>query len=190
MPDIAEIEIKVAVDDLTSVQQQLVSQWIIFWVLKTQHDRVYIAQERNFPMLQVWDNALRIRTMIQNDITSHIFTLKHQTWNDLAKIEKETIIKNPQHMHEAILLMGYKEASYTEKTRTTAIYKNMEICLDSVVWLWDFIEVEIQSHDQAYEQLQQEMIDFLTSLWIDTSKRVTKWYDVLLREKQISQKNQ
>lgn len=182
-----EIEVKVQVQDLSLLQQQFESMGCIFSEPKIQEDHVYILLNREFPSLFLWDNALRIRKMEQWWIATHLFTLKQQTGNWLAKIEKETVIANPEQMHDAILLMGYKEVSCVIKRRIISFYKDMEICLDHVEWLGDFIELERQVVEGDFDQIQEEMIVFLSSMGVDMTHRVYVGYDILIRQKsQIS----
>lgn len=180
-----EIEVKAKIEDLDALRERFEKSGCTFSEEISQHDKIYIWQEKTFTQLNPWDNALRIRTTWYMDWSKkHTFNLKQNTWNWLAKIERETDIIDPKQMHESILMMWYKLCSHIQKTRKKGKHPTLwvELCLDTVEWLWSFIEVEKMS-DQDPEQVQEELYQFLESHWISRKQRVFKWYDILLHEK-------
>lgn len=179
-----EIEIKVRVNNLQEAQLAFETLGCVFSASKSQKDRIYIPEASTFPHLRKGDCALRLRTVEQWSTTTHLFTLKQKTANGLAKIEKETKIDDPEQMHEAILLLGYKEVSRVQKSRKSCVYKNMTICLDEVAELGSFVEIEMMW--DAPEQLQAEMMTFLTQLGVHYLERITVGYDILMFQRGVN----
>lgn len=179
-----EVEVKAACDDLASLQQQLIELGCTFGAPVMQDDTIYISEGKTLESLLPGDNVLRIRTTTTATwTTTHLFTLKQQSWNDLAKQERETAIQDPKQMHDSLLMMGYMICSTVHKRRQKTSYHDKEICLDTVHGLGSFIEVEQLTTDGDVDEIQEQLFSFLTSLGIDRSARVTKGYDVLLYEK-------
>lgn len=174
-----EIEVKAQVDNLDQIEQELVRRGCVFSEPVIQKDHVFIPQERELLHLLPGDNALRIRTTIHTWVESYLFTVKQQTTNPLIKEEKEVSISNAQDMEAIITMLWYKPCSFTEKMRKKTTYQNIEICLDSVVWLGTFIEAELLTETGNADQLQEELFSFLETLGVSRSLRVTEWYDIL-----------
>ncbi len=83
-------------------------------------------------------------------------------------------------MHQALLVMGYKEGSRVNKTRVTTTYDGCEICIDEVENLGSFIEMEKMTDGMDSERIQTELFNFLKSLGIKEEDRVFIGYDLLM----------
>lgn len=123
-------------------------------------------------------NILRIR----ESNGRFVFTLKRDVANELDCIEKETEISNPLSMKEIIELMGYFETVRVNKKRRKCRYKDYKICFDEVDGLGLFIEAEKMS-DEDGEIIQKELLEFLESLGVDVSERMSQGYDTMLERK-------
>ena len=95
--------------------------------------------------------------------------------------ELETLIDNPKTVRQMLNRLGYPSCLNIRKNRRTAKYNNLEICLDEVDNLGNFIEVEKMCKDDANaEDVQSELWDFLLILGIKPKDRVYKGYDTLM----------
>lgn len=170
-----EIEVKVKTNNHQEILSKLESLGCTFTTPVTQDDAIYVNFDGDFTAFMPGTNFLRIRA----SGGKYLFTLKQPQKNELDCIEKETEISDPEAMEGALELMGYHLAVRVKKTRTKTKYQDMEICLDSVEGLGDFVEVEKITEGDG-EEVQKELCDFLTSIGVDISERVMQGYDTLI----------
>ena len=111
-----------------------------------------------------------------------IFTVKEKMKQHMASKEYETEVKDGAALEQALTLMGYSVANTLDKTRSTAHYNDYEVCLDDVVHLGSFIEVEKFS-DENPDIVVEELFKFLMTLGISKEDQVFKKYDTLTMEK-------
>lgn len=74
-------------------------------------------------------------------------------------------------------MIPYSERS--KKTRRKTKYKDIEICVDEVEWLGNFIKVEKMTKTNNTEEIEHELVAFIRQLWLHEKERVYQWYDVL-----------
>lgn len=149
----------------------------------TQHDLVYGmpgvkgASENSEP----W---LRVRTETKIDATLHYLTLKKSVTNQMDSIEHETLVDDPDAMTEIIRQLGFVPYSDLTKTRRKAYAGDIEICIDHINGLGDFIEAEKLTDDDAdYQAVIDELWKVLISVGVSKSDEVTDGYDVLMNKK-------
>jgi adenylate cyclase class 2 len=170
-----EIEVKATVANPAALKSQLESLGCIFSEPVTQHDTIFVDFDGDFSAPKTGRNFLRIREAGGK----LFFTLKQSHTNELDCIEKEFEISDAVQCRESLELMGYHEAVQVHKTRMKTNYHDMEICLDDVVGLGSFVEVEkITDGDGAL--VQEELFLFLESLGVSREDRVMRGYDTLV----------
>lgn len=108
-----------------------------------------------------------------------LFTLKQPLKNELDCIERETMVNDKQQTADIIKRLGFYHAVQIHKTRQKAKYKQYEICVDTVKYLGNFIEVEKMSSESA-RAVQKELFAFLQTLGIQPSDQVFQGYDTLI----------
>lgn len=173
-----EIEVKARVKDLSKLEKVLDGQGITLSKKLTQHDVVY--GEPGNKDNEFGANWLRIRT--ENKKTVY-FTLKRSVVGHLDSIEHETIVDNANELEEIIKLLGYELYSDITKIRRKAKIGDIEICVDSVPSLGDFIEAEIMmDHQSDHDKVVEKLWQLLSSLGIDKRDEVHEGYDVLERK--------
>lgn len=172
---VKEVEIKIRIDDADATVEALEKQGCVFSQAVEQRDIVYIANDQPAVPVPAGANVLRIR--LEKD--RKVFTLKRSDFgNNLSKIEHEVEIKDGERMAEIVKLLGYKIVADTTKTRRRCKIENFEICVDRVNELGDYLEME-EMTDRDPKQAQQEMLEFLKQLGIDSSRQEEFGYDVL-----------
>ncbi len=170
-----EVEIKIQVDNLEEIAQLLAKKGCVFTQAFTQDDIVYIPNNEPTVPVPAGVNVLRIR----REAEKTKFTLKRSDVdNHLSKLECELEISDPEQMEKIIGLLDYKEIAHTTKTRRICKINDFEICLDHVNELGDYLEIE-KITDENPLAVQKEMLDYLSALGVDVSKRVGVGYDVL-----------
>lgn len=173
-----EIEVKVKVDNLEKIAEELKARGCVLSDPIEQRDIIFVDSDYGeFEKFHPKKNLLRIRSTKGK----FIFTIKQPQSNELDSIERETEIINPEEMEQALLLMGYHERVRVNKIRRTAKYENWEICLDEVEGIGSFVEVEELTDDTANpDEIQGKILEFLKGLGAKEADRVTTGYDTLV----------
>jgi adenylate cyclase class 2 len=179
-----EIEIKVRVADKQALLQKVISQGLPISDPIKQRDRVFGL---NGEMGGDGKSApwLRIRTEVKTERTKQIFTFKKSITNQMDSIEHETEVTDADELEKIILQLGFTPYSDLTKTRITAHIGEIELCIDTVDGLGDFIEAEKLTSDEVeYEVVAEELWATLESLGVSRADHVTDGYDVLMRKQQ------
>lgn len=173
-----EIEIKARIKNLEQLEKTLIDHGIVLTEILEQHDVVYGEPDKNDN--EFGANWLRIRT---ENKTKIYFTLKRSVVGHLDSIEHETIVDDARELEEIIKLLGYKLYSDLTKARRKAKYGDIEICVDKVPGLGDFIEAEkLMQHDSDHDKVIAELWQLFYELGIKKSEEVHEGYDVLERK--------
>ena len=174
-----EIEVKARLKNEDLVVKKLKSLGCVLSEPVRQIDTVYAKLIGNMDEYKKNDHFLRIR---EKSDGKNIFTVKRPlAWETLTKIEHETEIKNAEELEKAIFLMGYKVANRVVKSRRTAKFGELEICIDDVEKLGSFIEIEKMS-DGDTDLVRKELNKFLISLGISPHDETHKGYDIMAME--------
>jgi len=172
-----EIEIKARVAKPAELHKRLSALDVVLNPPKKQHDIVYSlpgAQDN-----QPEANWLRIR--IEND-TTNIFTLKRSVSGELDSIEHEVTFDDVDELTKIIGYLGYELFSDLTKIRRKAKYGDIEICVDELPGLGNFIEVEkLCEEDADYASVAAELWQLFSKLGITRADEETHGYDVLMR---------
>jgi adenylate cyclase, class 2 len=177
-----EVEVKAKIDNFDSAKEKLVSLGCELSEPLIQDDKIYLQNGLDLGDTRKGLVAMRIR----NQNGKSIFNMKIQLENDLDNTEHETEVADPDELHEMLLNLDYYIASHVNKKRVKCNYDGMEICLDEVRDLGTFIEAEKLTKDEDSVKIQNELFEFLKSLGVKETDRVTKGYDVLMYEKNKS----
>ena len=123
--------------------------------------------------------VLRIRTIDDKSL----ITLKQRKENIIESKEVEFSIGDSIKCKQLIETLGYKEMVTIDKERTTIKYKNFNICLDEVLELGNFVEIEIVTDEEnKADYYEDEILKLCGELGIDTQNRVNSHYDTMLYE--------
>ncbi len=173
-----EVEVKARIHDLSHLIGELARIGCELNAVVQQKDTVYVPKGMSIPVPEN-TNVLRLR----EQAGKVLLTLKIPKTNQLDCIEKELEISDASEMEAIILLLGFEKASFTEKFRRKGTVGDLEICVDSVTDLGDFIEVEKLVDESAGEGVQTELLAFLKSLGVVEADQVFEGYDILLGRK-------
>lgn len=173
-----EVEVKAKIRDVSAVLSRLAGIGCKLSAPVQQKDTVYVPIGMKIPV-PMGVSVLRLRE--QKDKT--LFTFKVPQTNQLDCIERELVIGDAKEMEAIILLLGFEQASFTEKLRRKGVVGDWEICLDTVTGLGDFIEVEKLANDATSEGIQKELFTFLKTLGVSEEEQVFEGYDILLGRK-------
>lgn len=177
-----EIEIKARVNDKTALIAILKGLGIILSESVTHRDRVFGLEggdgggDNHSP----W---LRIRTETLGGEIKQIFTFKKSITNQMDSIEHETEVIDADELEKIVLHLGFTPYSDLTKTRQKAKLGNVEICLDTIEKLGDFIEVEkLMPEDADYDSVAAELWSVLEQLGVTRQDYLTDGYDVMMRK--------
>lgn len=171
-----EIEVKAKVKDFKSIIKKLEELGCELNDPLIQSDRIYLHKYTKFSEIKIGTPVLRIR----ESNGKYTLTLKKRISNELNKSEYEIIINSPQEAEKIIENIDFYLSVRVNKKRIKCKYKDMEICLDIVNELGDFIEVEKLSEEVDSQSIQEELFQFLEKLGISREDRVFEGYDTMI----------
>ena len=177
-----EVEVKMYLDDREKVIKKLKDLGCIFGEVLHQIDHIFIPEGVSFPPpLDV--PVLRVRK--QNE--KYFFTMKISMSNRQDCIEKELEIFDGEKMLEILKFLKYKQVPVVDKKRIKTKVGEIEVVLDEVVGLGEFLEAEkiVHTHDgKEREKIQEELLFFLETLGIKREDQIINGkYDIMLFEK-------
>ncbi len=178
-----EIEVKAKITNIESLSEKLANLGCQFGVSLTQEDVIFLPIGIEFSEIVKGTPVVRVRN--SSDIITLTLKKRVISENELIKLEKEVIVSDKQKAIEIIEHMGFHEVVRVEKKRTECKYKEMTICIDNIIGLGDYIEIEKLSENEKDEEIQDYLFSFLQSLGINSEDRVTKGYDTLIYENSI-----
>ncbi len=177
-----EVEVKAKLQNRAEVIKKLEALGCKFSEELHQVDDIYTPDTEIFPPPK-GTPVLRIRQ--QNGVS--IFTLKVNQSSRQDCIEHELKIDNKEEMEKIIKILGFKDDVTVEKTRIKTKYRDMEIVLDTVAQLGEFVEAEKMTDEpdpEIRKSIQEELYAFLETLGISKEDRVIDGkYDIMLWEK-------
>lgn len=177
-----EIEVKAKVADMAGIVKKLEADSHAVGGPVRQRDQVFGLAGRNGGDGQApW---LRIRTETKDGTDTYIFTLKKSITNQLDSIEHETKISDPRELEQIILHSGFEPYSDIVKTRRTAKIGDIELCIDTVEHLGEFIEAEkLTDDDIDYVAVVAELWTLLEKYGVSKADEVTQGYDVMVKNR-------
>ncbi len=179
-----EVEVKAKLRDRKAVLGKLENFGCKFSEVLHQVDHIFIPEGIVFPPLAGSGvGVLRVRK--SND--KYFFTLKISQGSRQDSLERELQISDGEKMIEILKLIKYQQVPTVDKKRIKTNYKDIEIVLDSVKDLGEFIEAEkiVESEDKEdRKKIQEELFKFLETLGVSKEDRVIDGkYDIMLYEK-------
>ena len=174
-----EIEVKAKAANLAVIKDKLIAMGCSFSDLLVQKDRIYLHDSIKFTEIKTGTVVVRLR-----DVNGKcILTAKKRLENELAKLEKESVVGDAAQVNDIINLLDFKEVVQVNKKRQQCKYKDYTICLDEVENLGSYIEIEKMTKDEDSLKVQEELADFLFQLGVNKEDRVTMGYDTLIYNK-------
>lgn len=174
-----EVEVKARVKDMAALRLALASDGCIFSEPIKQRDTVYTPNGVTIHPVPTGTNVLRLRE--QNG--KYKVTLKQPRANELDCLEVEFSVENPEQVLEMFRLLGFHEFSVSQKVRVKGRWNGLEVCLDTVDELGDFIELEKLSAEGDPVEMQKELFAMLQRFGITEADQVHHGYDILLAKK-------
>jgi adenylate cyclase class 2 len=179
-----EIEIKVRLADKEALIRRLIEQGVMVSAPVTHHDRVFGPAGVDGDDGANTAPWLRVRTEKREEgVDTHLLTLKKSVTNQMDSIEHETEVASDTEALKIIEHIGFTPYSDLTKTRQKAKLGNIEMCIDTVDGLGDFVEVEkLTEEDADYDTVAAELWAVLERFGVSRDSHVTDGYDVLMNK--------
>jgi adenylate cyclase class 2 len=170
-----EIEVKCPVHDLMIIEKLLKSKGATFGEELHQAD-IYMGHPcRDFGRT---DEALRLRR--END--RWILFYKGPKVDPTSKTREElsTPIPDPESLIIILQRVGFTEVMRVQKVRRVYLFKEVEVCLDHVEGLGNFVEMEVQDLElEAGKKLIRAVMD---ELGLEKTER-SSYLELLLKNR-------
>jgi adenylate cyclase, class 2 len=172
-----EVEVKYRVDDLAELLAAVDREGVALGPGIVQDDQAYAPSSWSPGASKIGVPFARLRT----EAGRHLFTVKVPQDNELACLERETIVADREAMHEALQLMGFMPTVKIRKTRRVGSWGDATICIDVVDGLGVFVELErMVPACESGTGAQAELDARVRRLGV-AAERVDQTYDSLLR---------
>jgi adenylate cyclase class 2 len=172
-----EVEVKYHVADVDDVVDALKTRGIELKEPVHQDDQAYAPNGWSYGDGKLGVPFVRLRTVDGQ----HTFTLKRPGENALSCDEYETAVAEREQMHQAVLAMGFYPTVRIVKVRRTAMMGDLTLCLDEVMGLGAFLELErMVPAGVPGEAVQAELAAFVEALGV-AAERTEETYDSLVR---------
>lgn len=182
-----EIEIKVRLQDKKGLLAALAAKGVVLSEPVYQRDQVFglPGEAGGDGNTAPW---LRVRTETRgrgdNETERTLFTLKRAVTGQLDSIEHETGVDDPDAVIAIVKELGFVAFSDVSKIRQTGTLNGIEVCVDSVEGLGDFIELEQLADEDA------DPVAIVNGLWREMAElgigsrhdEVTDGYDILMKK--------
>ena len=178
-----EVEVKARLADRNSVMRKLQDLGCKFGEELHQVDYIFAPKGTIYPEVPMGTTVLRVRQ--QNE--KYFFTLKIPQSSHQDCIEREMEIKDGKTMVEILELMKWDRLPTVDKKRIKTNFKDIEIVLDHVEQLGEFIEAEkVVTHEdhEDRKKVQEKLLNFLETISVPrTDQIIDGKYDIMLYEK-------
>lgn len=181
-----EVEIKIEVESLEKIKEKVSAVGKLIKSIR-QVDEYYIPCHRDFfaqkPHPIEW---LRIRTNPDKVIFEYDKSINKKANGDQECVEEyETVISDVEEFRKILNFLDFKKVVTVNKQREYWYCGNLEIALDKIEGLGNFIEVEAKGDFESTADAKKECLNFLDELGIKNAEniQINKGYPVLFLEK-------
>ena len=138
---------------------------------KRQIDTVFLLPEQVDAPITPGSKIMRVRDVLNpetGELQRSLMTLKVEGQTKLVSDEYEFAVDDGNAAHQMLTALGWQEVVTVDKVRLESKTEDYTICIDEVVGLGLFIELEVLTEDSAdVKNIQQQMRNFLKNLNID-----------------------
>lgn len=173
-----EIEIKARADH-RSLLAALKSAGATFEKTVEQNDTYYNAPHRDFGET---DEALRLRE--QSGRVYMTYKGKKLDAKSKTRKEVEVEVSDLDKMEDILQSLGFRKTLNVKKKRNIYHLKGVEVCVDSVEGLGDFVELEAMAEDMVAVPAKRDMlIDLMRELGVTGELIRESYLEMLLKKR-------
>ncbi|MCX6722164.1 MAG: class IV adenylate cyclase [Candidatus Staskawiczbacteria bacterium] len=180
-----EVEIKIKVNNLSEIRKKVAKLGKLIKSIN-QIDDYYVPSHRDFfaekPQPFEW---LRIRTNPDKVVFEYDKSINMKANGEQEYAEEyETEISEPEEFRKILGFLDFKKVVTVDKQREYWMCGDIEVALDRVKDLGDFIEAEAKGNFKSNAEAKIACIKFLESVGIKDVKKewINKGYPVLMLE--------
>ena len=177
-----EVEVKARLNNREEVLKKLESMGCVWGEELHQIDDIF-SKDSEISSYAKDRPVLRIR----DENGKFVFTLKMDQSSKQDCIEHELEIGNKFEMEKILNILGFQTEVTVDKVRIKTKYNDIEVVLDTVKDLGEFIEAEKMTNEadpEARKKIQEELYEFLETLGVGKEDLVIDGkYDIMLLEK-------
>lgn len=181
-----EVEMKIKIDNFEAIKKKVMARGKLEKAIR-QVDEYYVPNHRNFfaakPFPVEW---LRIRTNPDKTVLEYDLSVNKDA-NGIQEYteEYETEISNPGELRKILGFLDFKKVVTVDKQREYWQCGEIEVALDRIAGLGDFIEAEAKGNFASNKEAKKACIRFLAEIGIKNADKIeiNKGYPVLLLEK-------
>ena len=152
---------------ITILKDQLIAQISS----KRQIDTVFLLPEQVDAPITPGSKIMRVRNVLNpetGELQRSLMTLKVEGQTKLVSNEYEFAVDDGNAARQMLAALGWQKTVTVDKIRLESKTEDYTICIDEVVGLGLFIELEVLTEDSAdVKNIQQQMRNFLKNLNID-----------------------
>jgi adenylate cyclase class 2 len=174
-----EVEVKAKIDNFQDMEKKLENLGAIKSKKEFQEDIYFNSPIVDFAKT---DEALRIRTTIENDNENIFITYKGPKIDSKSKTreEIEISIEDSEKCSMIFQHLGFTKVRAVKKNRQYYTYKNFEISLDDIEGLDPYMEIEIAlEYGSDYNNAQDEIFKLFSKLGVDDGFERTSYLELL-----------
>lgn len=149
----------------------LKSQFIAPISSKRQIDTVFLLPEQVDAPIVPGSKIMRVRDVLNpetGELQQSLMTLKVEGQTKLASDEYEFAVDDGNVARQMLAALDWQEVVTVDKVRLESKTEDYTVCIDEVVELGLFIELEVLTEDSVdVKNIQQQMYNFLKNLNID-----------------------
>jgi len=183
-----EVEIKVKINNFEEIKARVAALGKLIKSIR-QVDDYFIPVQRDFfankPHPVEW---LRIRTNPDKVIFEYDKSVnRNENGKQECAEEYETEISNPEEFRKILDFLDFKKVITVDKQREYWDCGSLEIALDRIAGLGDFIEVEAKGNFKNNFKAREACLKFLENLGMQNPEKtqVNDGYPVLILEKKL-----
>lgn len=181
-----EVEIKIQISNIEELRQKVSKLGNLKKSIR-QIDEYYIPCQRDFfaqkPHPTEW---LRVRTNPDKTIFEYDKSINKKANGEQECAEEyETEISNPEEFKKILKFLDFKKVITVDKQREYWDCGNIEVAIDKIEGLGNFIEAEAKGDFENNEKAKEACLKFLENLGIENpaSLQINKGYPVMILEK-------
>jgi len=174
-----EAELKFKVDNLRDIERKVKDMGGELIKSTYDIDKYFAHPNRNFSET---DESFRIRTELNNDVKKYHLTYKGPKLLDAklgkSREEYEMVFEDSNGSRDNFLAMnnilaglGFEKSGGVEKSRKTYKLDGIEICIDDVLGLGEFVELEIKCEVDGVELAVKQMRELAVKLGLKNDTR-------------------
>ena len=138
---------------------------------KRQIDTVFLLPEQVDVPIVPGSKIMRVRDVLNpetGELQQSLMTLKVEGQTKLASDEYEFAVDDGNVARQMLAALDWQEVVTVDKVRLESKTEDYTVCIDEVVGLGLFIELEVLTEDSVdVKNIQQQMYNFLKNLNID-----------------------